>query len=217
MQDLVVVSSPDPDPPLIERAAHDLLNPVASILGLAETLKARGSALDDATLRSFGDSMSRQSTRLERALKDLVRASRLLREPPRVVIDDVDIAEVAAEAAGERVRVEAGAGSTKADRVLLIDALGRLVQNALDHSSGEVLVRAAPSWFEVTDQGTGFTAEGLAASFEPLAAGTNARGERAGLGLGLFIARRLVEAMGGTLTATSSPGQGSVFRIQLPG
>ena len=53
---------------------------------------------------------------------------------------------------------------------------------------------------------------------EPLAPGTNARNERGrGLGFGLYIARRLLEAQGGTLTAVSSPGEGSVFRIELPG
>jgi signal transduction histidine kinase len=208
----------DPDASLVERATHDLLNPIASMLGLGETLRARGSSLDDATLRSFGESIARQAARLERALRDLASASALLRDDPPVEVGDVSTADLMDAIDDERVRFDVDNGHVvRADRALLYGALKRLVDNALEHSGGEVLVRVDRRGIEVADQGTGFTPEGLEALFEPLSGGVNAKGERGpGLGLGLFIARRLVEAMGGTLTATSAPGKGSVFRIELP-
>jgi signal transduction histidine kinase len=219
VEDLVAVSRrTDDDASLIERATHDLLNPVASILGLAETIRARGAELDDETLKTFGSSISRQVTRLESSIRDLGRASRLLREGLSIDAQSVSLDDVMATFARDRLQVEASSESAVlADPFLLADVLSRLVDNALAYSNAEVIVRASRGWIEVADSGTGFTAEGLAAAFEPLSAGTNARGERSdGLGLGLFIARRLVEAMGGTLTATSAPGEGSVFRISLP-
>jgi two-component system sensor histidine kinase BaeS len=133
---------------------------------------------------------------------------------------EVSLSEILSELTAERVRVEAPDGLTAfADAELLSDALARLVSNALQFSGAEVSVRAGRTggpWIEVEDRGTGFTEEGLARAFEPLSAGSNTRNDRGGLGLGLFIARRLVEAQGGTLTARSTPGEGSVFRIEFP-
>jgi signal transduction histidine kinase len=210
----------DEDASLIERATHDLLNPIASLLGLGETLASRGADLDDATLRSFGTSVARQAGRLEAAVRDLARAAMLGRGDLPVSPAEVSVTGIVSDLASERVRVDAPDGLTaSADAGLLSDALTRLVGNALQFSGAEVSVRAGRNggpWIEVEDRGTGFTDESLAQAFEPLSAGANTRNDRGGLGLGLYIARRLVEAQGGTLTARSTPGEGSVFRIELP-
>ena len=204
---------------LVERAQHDLLNPISSILGLGETLRMRGSDLDDATIRSFGESVARQATRLEAMIRDLGRATRLLREEVTAPVSDVSVAEVVGAVVSERVRADVPAGLTvRADPDLLGDVLRRLVANALEYSTGEVVVTAAVGFIEVSDHGPGFTGEALEGAFDPLNAGSNTRNERgAGLGLGLFIARKLVEAQGGRLSARSAPGEGSTFRIDLPG
>jgi two-component system, OmpR family, sensor histidine kinase BaeS len=209
--------SDDDDRSLVERATHDLLNPVSSLLGFGETLRTRGASLGDDTIRSFGESIARQAARLQHSIRDLSLASRLLRERQAVEIADVPVAELVAVT--ERVTVDVPDGlRVRADRDALAEAIGRLVANALAFSDTGVTLRAGAGWIEVADGGTGFAPEGLASAFEPLSAGTNARNERAdGVGLGLFIARKLVEAQGGTLTATSAPGEGSVFRIDLPG
>ncbi len=203
---------------LVERAQHDLLNPISSILGLGETLRARGAALDDATIRSFGESIARQAARLEAMVRDLARAARLLREEITASVSDVAVGEVVAEFVSERVRSDVPSGlRVRADTALLADVLRRLVENALEYSPEEVVITAGPGFLEVTDNGPGFDDEGLRAAFEALRSGTNTRNERGdGLGLGLFIARKLVEAQGGRLTARSSPGEGSVFRVELP-
>ena len=220
MLDWATVSPPDDDDrSLLERATHDLLNPVSSILGLAETIRERGSTLGEDTLKQFGESIARQSIRLEAGIRDLIRATKLLVGDPAVSMETVHLGDVVAGASAERVRVSVESGaSLKADPLRLADVVRRLIENALEFSMGEVVVTGGDGWLEVADEGTGFAPEGLARAFEPLSAGANAKNERSsGLGLGLYIARRLVEAMGGSLTATSEPGKGSVFRISLPG
>ena len=208
----------DDDRSLVERAQHDLLNPISSILGLGETIRARGAGLDDATLRSFGESIARQAARLEAMVRDLGRATRLLREEISAAIDEVRVGDVVGPLVAERVRAEVPDDLTvRADAALLADALRRLVENALEYSTDQVVISAGPGFVEVSDHGPGFDEAGLAASFEPLKPGTNTRNERgAGLGLGLFIARTLVEAQGGTLTGHSDGAHGATFRIELP-
>jgi len=214
-------SSPEGDDrSLVERSVHDLLNPVSSILGFGETLRARGASLGDETIRGFGASIARQATRLEKAVRDLSLASRLLREDLTPAFREVAIGDLLTPFASDRVGIEAPRDLiVRADQELLVDAVGRLVENALAFSDADVALKAGASdrvWIEVGDRGMGFDADGLESAFDPLAAGRNARNERGdGLGLGLFIARRLVELQGGALTGTSSPGKGSVFRIEL--
>jgi signal transduction histidine kinase len=210
-------TSEDDDRSLVERSTHDLLNPVSSILGFGETLRARGQSLGDETIRSFGMSIARQAVRLEGAIRDLGLATRLLRETPVVHSSSIDLRTMLVAAASDRVRVDAPSEIVvDADKDLLQGALGRLIANAVEFSEGEVVLRAGEGWIEVADTGIGFDPDGLSRAFEPFSAGANARNERGpGLGLGLFIARRLIEAQGGRLTATSAPGQGSVFRIEL--
>jgi len=214
--------SDDDDRSLLERATHDLLNPVSSLLGFGETIRARGASLGDDTIRQFGGSIARQAARLETAIHDLGIASRLLRRAPQPEPADLSLSTVLSAHASDRVHVEAPADlNVRADGDLLTDAIARLVANALEFSDGDVTIRAGRDhdvWIEIADTGTGFAPEALRGAFEPLTAGRNARNERgAGLGLGLFIARRFIEAQGGTLSATSAPGEGSVFRIMLPG
>lgn len=219
MLDWATVSPPAPnDDTLLERATHDLLNPVASILGLSETIRERGADLGDAVLKQFGESISRQSARLEAGVRDLIRATRLQRRDPGVAAQRVALVDVLGGTGSERVRTELEPDAhVQADPVLLADVVRRLLENALDYSTGDVVVRGGPGWIEVADEGVGFTPEGLDRAFEPLSAGANAKAERGpGLGLGLYIARRLVEAMNGKLTATSEAGKGSAFRISLP-
>ncbi len=220
MLDWAAVSATgDNEETLLERATHDLLNPVASILGIADTIRSRGSTLDDATLRRFGESITRQAARFEAAVGDLVRATRLLQRDPVMSVQNVSLVSITDVLGPDRVRVEVLRDATvAADPVLLADVLQRLVANSLEHSTSDVVISGGAGWLEVADRGVGFTDEGLERAFEPLSAGANARGERgSGLGLGLYIARRLVEAMGGTLSAKSAPGEGSTFRIELPG
>jgi two-component system, OmpR family, sensor kinase len=114
--------------------------------------------------------------------------------------------EVTVEADGERLR----------------QCLENLVSNALQHSPRHVAIliavsreeRAEGLWAKVAvrDEGPGIPGDILPRIFDRFAAGHKS----AGLGLGLYLARRIVEAHGGTISAESSIGQGARFTIELP-
>jgi two-component system, OmpR family, sensor histidine kinase BaeS len=116
-----------------------------------------------------------------------------------------------------------GRADLSADPVRLRQAVGNLVSNAIRHTppGGDVTVtcQRAGSEFvvEVADTGAGISPEDLPQIFDRFWRADKSRSRRTGgSGLGLPIARQLVEAHGGHVTATSVPGSSSVFTIRLP-
>jgi signal transduction histidine kinase len=105
----------------------------------------------------------------------------------------------------------------RADVVRLGQALGNLVDNALRHGDGDIVLsaRAAPGGVELeaSDQGAGFGPEIAGRAFERFTRGDEAR-TRGGTGLGLAIVRAVAEAHGGH--ATIVDGHGAIVRIWLP-
>jgi PAS domain S-box-containing protein len=107
-----------------------------------------------------------------------------------------------------------------ADADNLMRAFYELLINACRHTSpdGKIVVRSYrqgdQAIFEVRDQGPGIPPDRLSRIFERFYRGDNAH-TTAGLGLGLPIARRIVEVHGGTLTVESTPDEGSTFRVSL--
>jgi signal transduction histidine kinase len=106
----------------------------------------------------------------------------------------------------------------------LLSVLANLVSNAIRYtpSGGQVTIRtggdAAQVWAEVADTGIGMSAETQAHIFEKFYRAPEARAvEAQGLGLGLALAHQLVQAHQGSLTVTSAVGEGSTFRVSLPG
>jgi signal transduction histidine kinase len=120
--------------------------------------------------------------------------------------------------------VDPALGPVQADRLRLRQVLLNLVGNAIkfSHPGGRVVVRALPvegQWarVEVQDEGIGIASDDLPrlfTTFTQLSEGrTKAYG---GTGIGLALVRRLVEAQGGQVGVSSSPGTGSVFHFTLP-
>lgn len=107
----------------------------------------------------------------------------------------------------------------EADRDLLLSAVGNLLQNAFKFTRFEscvtltAYVRADRILLDIADQGEGLPPGREETIFEPFAQGGE---DRSGLGLGLSIARRSVEANDGSLSVRSEPGVGCVFTISLP-
>jgi signal transduction histidine kinase len=113
------------------------------------------------------------------------------------------------------------------DETLMVSALSNLVHNGIKFSSpgGGVVLTSTVIYadgqrqlqFEVADQGIGISADALGQIFEPYYQVDHSLGrKRGGMGLGLPLARLIVELHGGTLTVRSTPGQGSRFIIRLP-
>ena len=99
--------------------------------------------------------------------------------------------------------------------------IGQIVVNCFENairstSQGSICTRVSRRGeqiiFSITDTGCGIMPDQIKAIFEPFVT----KAQSGGIGLGLPISRRLAEAMGGTLTATSTPGQGSCFTLALP-
>jgi two-component system phosphate regulon sensor histidine kinase PhoR len=212
----------------VSNAAHELRNPLAGISGAVEVL--RGGAKDDKEAREHFlrrlEQDTERITRLTDSLLTLARIESVGESGPEVL--DVAIAcEEAAQAfvppdgIGFEVEVEPDLAA-QGDRVLLRQVLIGLLGNAFKHSSapGLVTLRASRAGdeevlIEVTDTGSGIPPDEVDRVFERFFRGTDSR-EKEGFGLGLSIAKRMVDVMGGQIGVSSEVGVGADFWVRLP-
>jgi signal transduction histidine kinase len=214
--------------------SHDLRTPLTSIIGYVElTLEDEGPPLDDER-RSYLQVVSRSSERLLRLVDDLLFVARL--QAGRLVLErsELDlclIAEQAAEEArpraeGKEITLEFSGGSpvtVYADKGRLFQLLDNLISNAIKFTpaGGHILVRTTVdpdgAVLEVSDTGIGLGPGEAKLVFERFFRSSRVVAQQVqGTGLGLFIARAIVEAHDGTIGASSREGGGTVFRVELP-
>ena len=181
--------------------------------------------------------MAEQLTRLTRLVEDIDDVSRAQENRMDLDLAEEDLSQLlhAAAAAAQESYVDKGVGlqveaaegtaCVVVDRQRFGQVMDNLLTNALRHTppGGQVSIRVARRGansvlIEVVDTGGGMTAEQLGHVFERFYRGDTARDrDNGGSGIGLTISRALMEAHGGTLTATSpGPGEGAVFTIGLP-
>lgn len=215
--------------------SHELRTPLAVIDTIAQNLELDGDQADEET-RTRYHQIQQVTARMSHLLDGYLEEERftLLRQgaesvlyDPRLLLEDAAQA-ARALAEGQRLRVEAeGMPPTcRCDPELTRLALHNLADNAVKYTppGTQVVLRGQRAgrrasdgiWLDVSDDGPGLAPELLAGLFEPLTRGPTAVG-KPGKGLGLYLARRMVQTQGGTLTVTSEPGQGCRFRIWLPG
>ena len=210
--------------------AHELRTPVTVIEGNLQAMLDGVYDRSDETLRSTLD-RAEGLHRLVEDIRDLSLADvgKLDLSIEQVALDRVlhDAASAMrsqAQAKGVSLDPEPSPGTALADEARLRQILANLLDNAVRHtpSGGSIAIRSGTQddgtcWMEVTDTGEGIPDDDLPHIFDRFYRGTDASGRKTrGSGLGLAIARALVEAMDGSLTATSAPGDGSTFRIELP-
>jgi signal transduction histidine kinase len=137
------------------------------------------------------------------------------------VRDRIGIVAERAQAAGSPITIDSPpsvAGRWDGSRLeKVIDAL---LDNALKFGRGSpiaVSLRADGTWAELSvhDQGIAIPADRLSAIFQPFERAVS-KEHFGGLGLGLYIAKAVVDAHGGSIAATSRPGEGSTFVVRLP-
>jgi signal transduction histidine kinase len=215
---------------LLANVSHELRTPLARIR-VALDLAAEGSAQDAAAQLS---GIAGDLAELERLTNDILASARLelsSAQPP-LRCQPTAAGEMVAEAAarfranhpGRSLEVDdrSASAQVEVDRMMLRRALDNLLSNAAQHGgAGEVALAAAVDGsqliIEVRDRGPGIPPEDLAKLFTPFFRGDRSRGRHTGgLGLGLLLARRIVEAHGGTLQIESRPGTGTVARIRVP-
>ena len=216
---------------MVADVAHELRTPLANIQGHIEAMQDGLLQPDTENL----DTVHQQTLHLNRLVDDLRLLAETESRELRLTLEPVDIREVMtrvaesfrarADAAGVDLRVNAPEDlpEMRLDRLRIEQALANLMDNAIAHTpaggsvalSGERTndgVRVA-----VADTGPGIPADALPRVFDRLYRVDSARGrETGGSGLGLTIARQLVEAHGGTIWAESAEGEGSRFGFDLP-
>ena len=210
--------------------AHELRTPVTVIEGNLQAMLDGVYDRSDETLRSTLD-RAEGLHRLVEDIRDLSLADvgKLDLSIEQVALDRVlDDATSSmrsqAQTKGVSLDSERSPGTALADEARLRQVLANLLDNAVRHTpaGGSITIQSVTPeggrcWIEVADTGEGIPAEDLPHIFDRFYRGTDASGRKTrGSGLGLAIARALIEAMDGSLTATSTPGEGSTFRIELP-
>lgn len=218
---------------MLSDISHDLRTPVTSIKGFAEALTDVINTEDDRR-RAIGI-IRDEAERLSRLVEDLFFLVRLesgelpfpmsRSDLAKVVRDTVARMEPVARERQVVISVDTPTSPVAAticeDR--LVEALCNLIDNAAKYSppGGEVQVSLSVSdgnaHISVSDQGPGIPPEDLPHIFERFYRGDKSRsGRKPGAGLGLSIARFIVEKHGGTLDVESRVGHGSTFTITLP-
>jgi two-component system sensor histidine kinase KdpD len=204
---------------LLAAVGHDLRTPLAGVKAAVTSLRAGDVTWSPEESDELLATIEESADRLEALVSNLLDASRLQAGALSVSPGDVGLDEVLARAVAtlpgrERVVLDVPEWlpPVRADAGLLERAVANLVDNALRHDPGEVVVRGAPGLVEVVDHGPGLADVDRAfAPFQRL-------GDRTpgGVGLGLMVARGFVEAMGGTITPTTTEGGGLTMRVELP-
>ncbi|HZZ03331.1 HAMP domain-containing sensor histidine kinase [Paraburkholderia sp.] len=213
----------------LDNVAHDLRTPVARIRGMAE-IALRSESGPDRYRDALADCVeeSDQLLQMLNTLMDISEAEtgtlRLHLEPvdiSRLLADAIDLYQLVAEEKAIAMSLTAPQLWMAADRNRLRQVMANLLDNAIKYTpaGGRVDVQGYVSQdmivIRVADSGVGMTPEELLKSWDRLYRGDRSRSQR-GLGLGLSLVKAVVEAHRGHVTATSSPGRGSVFTVTLP-
>ena len=220
---------------VLAELAHDIRTPLTGILALSELLAA--SELGERerqwveTLKGGAEHLAALTTLVVDAAKTNAGELVLRREPfdPRAVAEAAAVSMTArAQGAGLDCKVDIAndmPARVIGDAVRLRAALENLTDNAVKFTErGEVRFAASVEKrardlrlaFEITDSGIGMTALEIKRLFRPFTQAHAGIAQRfGGAGLGLSLVKRLARAMGGNLTVTSTPGQGSTFRLTV--
>jgi signal transduction histidine kinase len=217
----------------VAMVSHELRTPITAILGWAELLKRCGNS-DTASINQALEAIERNARMQAHLINDLMDISRINTGNLKLDMRPVELSTVinaaldavrptaAAKHIQFRVMLDPGPGLVFGDLNRLQQVVWNLLSNAIKFTprEGSIQIRLArvASQLEVavSDNGKGISQEFLPRVFEPFSQSDTAS-KYGGLGLGLAIARELVELHGGTIEV-KSPGEGlgSTFRIKLP-
>jgi len=212
--------------------SHELRSPMAAVIGAARTLQGRWRELTADQRQAFLALIGDETSRLANLIGDVLDTSRIEAGTFSFTFSDVDLAELlrdvaaSAELGQDEVRVSTEVSGSlprvRGDRERLRQVIQNLIDNAVKYSSagGEVRITAVTDdgrvRVDVQDEGPGIPVEDQKLIFEKFGRSVALGGAKPGTGLGLFIARSIVEAHGGSLDVESSGKSGSVFTLELP-
>ena len=215
----------------ISAAAHDLKTPLTTLVAQAQFLERRADVAPNEPADAAGiRRIVREAKRLSALVVELLDAARLEQGKLIGEREAVDLVELAREIAGResfrghRITVAADTpvvGTYDARRIGQV--IENLIENATKYSPEDseiqigVAQRDGAALIDVTDRGIGIPPEDLPQIFERFHRASNVDDRRfAGMGLGLFICRGIVEQHGGRIWVDSRMGAGSTFHVSLP-
>jgi signal transduction histidine kinase len=205
---------------------------MAAVIGAARTLQDRWRMLTAAQRESFLALIGDETSRLAELVADVLDTSRIEAGTFSYRFEEVDLSRIVDEAVEAAVLAQQDVpvvGSVvgrlpaiRGDRARLRQVLGNLIENAVKYSpeGGEVRVAAAAGngavRIAVRDSGPGIPHDQQSRIFEKFGRAEVEGGSKPGTGLGLFIARSIAEAHGGSLDLTSGAEPGATFTLILP-
>jgi two-component system, OmpR family, phosphate regulon sensor histidine kinase PhoR len=217
----------------VANVSHELRTPLTAIRGYVEALSEEDTNAEER--RRFLEIIGRQTQRMERLVKDLLRLARLdagqetldlVACDTRLLVEGVvDDLESAADERQQRVEVEIAQDATivHADPAKLHDALRNLVVNAITYSPEQSTIRVAATpvdgrmTISVSDEGPGIPDDHLTRVFERFYRVDKSRArDPGGTGLGLAIVKHVVASAGGTVEARGGRGRGLEIRCSFP-
>ncbi len=203
---------------LLASLSHDLRTPLAGITGAATTLQQFGESLSAEKRRDLALSIEEEAQRLTRFIANLLDMSRIeagALKPKRDIVDLAEVVRAAVERARKafprptfNVSLARELPFARGDAGLIEQVLFNLLDNAQKYGGESVVsVHArqvgAEALVSVTDEGPGIKPSDLERIFVKFYQGGRSDGRKTGVGLGLSIAKGLVEAMGGRIWAES--------------
>lgn len=218
---------------LIASTSHELRTPLTSIQGFVKTLLRPDVHLSVDEQRSFLETVARQSDRLTHMVEDLLTASRLESERVDLTLSSVSVSglvlrvidEVRPQADDHRfdLRLEEATPDVLSDAERIQQILLNLIVNAIKYSPKATTITVEARAHDggvlvsVHDQGGGIPPEAQEKIFDRFyQVDQSATRSAGGVGLGLYICRKLSETLGGRLWLERSDGDGSAFELWLP-
>ncbi len=217
---------------LLNAVSHDLRTPLATIIASAGSLAQRDVTWPDEEVRELAGGIEQEANRLNRIVGNLLDLSRIeagTLQPEKgwhdlvSLVNDV-LGRLRGITSDHDIVLDAPQELPPVllDYVQIDQVLSNLIENAANYSpaGSEILISIRPAEghvrVQVDDRGPGLPQEALPRLFEPFYRG-GGRGPRAkGMGLGLAVAKRLVEAHHGQIWAENRPGGGARFTFRLP-
>jgi signal transduction histidine kinase len=216
----------------VSLVSHELRSPMAAVIGAARTLQDRWRTLLPQQREAFLALIADETGRLAVLIGDVLDTSRIEAgtfsytfgelDLGRLVEDAVATAGVGQDAVHVVASVPASLPRIRGDRERLRQVLTNLIDNAVKYSPDGEEVRVTAQREDgvvriaVSDHGPGIAREQQRLIFEKFGRVEVPGGSKPGTGLGLFIARSIVEAHGGSLDVQSQPDAGATFTLTLP-
>jgi signal transduction histidine kinase len=216
----------------VSLVSHELRSPMAAVIGAASTLQDRWRELSPDQRNAFLALIADETSRLSALITDVLDTSRIEAGTFTYAFSDVDVGEVLREtvATAQLGQDEVGVTATvrgpvppvRGDRNRIRQVLTNLIDNAVKYSPAGADVHVVlflsgdQVLVDVTDAGPGIPGEQHRLIFEKFGRAEGQGEGKPGTGLGLFIARSIAEAHGGSLHVRSAPERGATFTLALP-